>query len=154
MNIEDLIKLSSVFINAPEDEMLLTKLVEAKGYKTELAERFVAFMPIAFGRVVIKQLGEVSFTSTYIVKEDGNEYSLTDEPLYCLAQSLAVESYENGTIGREVFSAIATRSAEIGSVNKALNEGIDINGAKFSPILLFGYKTLGKKQGLFGGIFS
>lgn len=154
MNIDDLINLSSIFVNAPDDDGALTKIVEDRGYKTDLAERFVAFMPLAFGRVVINKIGSVSFTSSYKVKEQNREFSLEEEPIYCLAYKLAFESYENGILEREVFSAIATRSAELDSVNKALNAGEDINGAKFSTILLFGFNTLGKPTNWFRRIFS
>jgi hypothetical protein len=153
MELDDLINLSEIFVDAPDDEAL-TKVVESKGYKKELAERFVAFLPIAFGRIVIAQIADVSFTLNYKVKETSNEYSLTNEPIYNLAHDLAVESYEKGRITREVYSAIALRSAELVAVNKALNAGEDINGANFSTIVLFGYKTLGKSNNWFRSIFS
>ena len=59
MNIEKLIELSEVFLDAPEDDAELVHIVEGKGYDKNFAERFVAFMPLAFGRVVIDQLGTV-----------------------------------------------------------------------------------------------
>jgi len=154
MNVDDLINLASVFVDAPDDDEALTKIVENRGYKIDLAERFVAFMPLAFGRVVISKIGDVSFTSNYKVKEQNQEFALNEEPIYCLAYKLAIESYEKGIIEREIFSAIATRSAELNSVNKALNAGEDINGAKFSTILLFGFNTLGKPKSWFRRIFS
>ncbi len=154
MNITDLINLSSVFLDAPNDDGALTKIVEGRGYKTDVAERFVAFMPIAFGRVVINKIGNVTFTSSYKVDEQNGEFSLVEEPIYRLAYELATESYDKGVLEREVFSAIATRSAELNAVSKALNSGEDINDATFSTLRLFGFKTLGEPTNWFRRIFS
>ena len=154
MDIKDLITLSEIFLNASEEDGDLVRIVEQKGYKTVDAERYVAFMPIAFGRVVINRIGKVSFSSLYKIKENSRVYSLEKEPIFCMATDLAIKCYEQGIVDKEVFSAIATRSAELNAVDKALNAGDDINGAEFAPIFLFGYKTLGKKKRWFSHLYS
>jgi len=154
MNIENLIEISDVFVEAPdEDQDLIVQVIE-KGFSKNEAERVVGFMPIAFGRAVIEQVSEVTFSEKYKVKENSKEYSLNDEPIYCTALNLAKESYDKGVIEQATFAAIATRSAELDAVNKALNEGQDLTGAKFAPVLLFGYETLGETKGWFKRVFS
>ncbi len=155
MNRDQIIKLSTIFHGAEntEDAELISKLIE-NGISVEEAERFIAFLPIAFGRVIINQIGNVHFSGLYKIKENGMEFELNDEPIYRFAEEIANESYISGLVGREVFSAIATRSAELNAVNNALNEETDLNSAEFKPVLLFGYKTLGKRKGLLSGIFG
>jgi hypothetical protein len=155
MNKEHIVNLISVFSGSEnlEDEDLINKLRE-NGLNMEEAERLIAFFPIAFGRVIINTLGNVDFSDLYRIKENGKEFKLTDEPIYKLAENVALESYETGLVGRELFSAIATRSAELNAVNKALNEDVDLNSAVFKPVLLFGYKSIGKNKEFLSGIFS
>lgn len=102
-----------------------------EGFGLEESERLVAFLPIAFARVVIAHLAKVSFTADYRVKETNRVYLLSDEPIFVEAIKLATESYHNGLIAREAFTALASRSPELDAVNKALNDGADINGATF-----------------------
>lgn len=115
-----------------------------EGFGLEESERLVAFLPIAFARVVIAHLAKVSFTTDYRVKETGSVASLSDEPIFIEAIKFATESYHNGLIPRDAFSALASRSPELDAVNKALNDGVDINGASFHTIEIFGYKSFGK----------
>lgn len=115
-----------------------------EGFGIEESERLAAFLPIAFARVVIAHLAKVSFTADYKIRETGRVFSLSDEPIFVEAIKLATESYHNGLIARETFSALATRSPELDAVNKALNDGADINGASFNTIELYGYKYIGK----------
>jgi len=59
MDSVELVNLASIFLDSSEkDDEDLINIVEGKGFKRELAERYVAFMPIAFGRVVIKQIAD------------------------------------------------------------------------------------------------
>ncbi len=149
-----MIDISDVFLEETTEDQDLVKLIEARGIEKHNAERCVAFMPIAFGRVIINEIGNVDFSDKYKIHKSSKRYLLTEDKIYCSAMELAIESYKTGLVGREVFSAIATRSAELVAVNKALNNDSDINGAEFKDILLFGYSTIGNKKGWFGGIFS
>ncbi len=154
MNTEELISLSGIFVGASDDDTELVESLEKRGYAQAVAERYVAFMPIAFGRVIISQVGNVGFSSLYKTSESSKEFNLNEEPIFTLASDLAVQSYEQGILEQEVFSAIASRSSEFNAVNKALNDGGVIYGATFAPVLLFGYKTLGKTKGFLRGLFS
>jgi hypothetical protein len=58
------------------------------------------------------------------------------EPIFQLATELAVEVYHNGP--RELFKTIASRSAVITTINKALNAGGSLEGATLSGPALIG----------------
>jgi hypothetical protein len=155
VNREQLIALSAIFCRAEnsDEAELISKLVQG-GLGEDEAERVVAFLPIAFGRVVISQVGEVRFSRTYMTEDTGREFELDAEPIYCLALEVAKESYASGILGRERFSEIATRSAELQAVNKALNAGVKVDGSETHPVLFFGYKTLGTPRGFFKRLFG
>jgi hypothetical protein len=149
MDVDKLIKFTDYFANAlgKDDEVIVQEMVR-RGEPLEVAERVVVFLPIAFGRVVISHMANVTFSEEFKVRETNQFGSLLNEPIYVEALKLACESYHSGTIPREVFTAIATRSHEIDAVNKALNESVDINGAKFSPVVIFGWRTFGTQSWL------
>jgi hypothetical protein len=147
MDQEQLIKLTGYFVNSldKDDEDLVQEMVRS-GETLEIAERVVVFLPIAFSRVVISHMANVTFSEEFKVKETNQLGSLLNEPIYVEALKLACESYHSGTISGDVFTAIATRSHEIDAVNKALNASVDINGSKFSPVVIFGWRTFGKQS--------
>jgi hypothetical protein len=134
-----------VFLDAPDqnDQQLVAILLK-KGVQIETAERFVAFLPIAFGRAVLERMGAVKFSDTFVVKETGKQYRLTDEAIFNEAQALANESFQTGVMSKDMFSAVAMRSAELRAANNALNQGTKIDGAPFSPVVIWGYTTFGK----------
>ncbi|HEY6020953.1 MAG TPA: hypothetical protein VIY48_13940 [Candidatus Paceibacterota bacterium] len=106
----------------------------------------VAFLPIAFGRVVIAHIGKINFTTRYRIQETGHSCSFSEEPIFIEAIKIATESYHTGLVPRELFSAVALRSAELDAVNKALNNGDVIDGASFNDVVFSGYKTLCKRK--------
>ena len=147
MTNDDLIKFADVFVGTLDaDDLTLVETLEKRGVSRYTSERYVAFMPIAFGRVVISNIAQVTFSDKYSLREsiEPIEYSLSNEPLYINAFKMAEESYKGNVLSGELFNAIALRSAELSSVSKALNAKVDINGGVFQPVLLWGYKTLGK----------
>lgn len=146
MKRDQLIQVAQYFVGKTGmDDGDLVDLLHGNGLAREESERLVAFLPIAFGRVVIAHIGKVSFTTDYRVKETGKTYSLSDEPIFVEALKLAAEGYHSGLFSRESFTAVALRSPELDAVNKALNDGTDINGASFQTVEFFGYKSLGKR---------
>lgn len=139
--------------NADLSDRELVKCLCNERFTLEESERLVAFLPMAFARVVISHLAKVSFKTDYRIKETGKIASLMDEPIFVEASKLAIESYHSDLMARETFSAVAARSAEFNAVNTALNGGVDINGASFNTVEVFGYKTFGK-AGWFNRIFG
>jgi hypothetical protein len=78
------------------------------------ADRAVALLPIAFGRLVLD--GLVALPATF---HDGQrEIPFAEDPLYRAAEELARTQVRHGDI-----DDIAFRSAEVAAVNQALNAG-------------------------------
>ena len=98
-------------VQGKDNEDLIT-MVEQHGYARDMAERYVALLPIAFGRVVMQAVGHVTFSETYKISAESDEYDLREEDIYVQALQLAIANYESGELGRERFTAIASRSAE------------------------------------------
>ena len=143
MHSEDLAKVTEVFLNSGgKEDVELVRELEQRGFDTHTAEGYVAFMPIAFGRVLIRQMAKVSFSDKYCPTEDSTERSLTDEEVYLEAFRLASES----SLGEDVFAAIAMRSAELKAIHQALEQNADVDGGEFGPVVLFGYETLGRAK--------
>ncbi len=146
MTPEQLLQISQYFAAAAgkDDGDLINMLMEA-GHPREFAERLVAFLPIAFGRVVIAHIGEMDLSDEYLVTETNSRHSLLNEPVYTSALAFATGAYQSGILSRDCFSAVATRSAELSAVNRALNKGADLHGASMGPVVLFGYETFGRE---------
>lgn len=128
--------------------------LESQGLSLSEAERVSAFLPSAFCRIALSHKFDLGFPDTYKVQGVEGEFPYKAEPIYKLAIDIASDIYHNEPELSEVFNSIATRSAEFITINKALNEGAEITGASLSATSYFGYRTLGKKRGLFTKISS
>lgn len=146
MNKKDILKLFDLFVEYQHlDDMALVSQLQQEGFSLPDAERCVAFFPIAFGRVVIEQLAKVTFSQHYTLKEElyQHEYPLAEEPMYQMALKVATQGFNRSKVRAEVFQAVINRSAEVIAVNKALNQYVDVDGAKLN-LVLWGYQTLGQ----------
>jgi hypothetical protein len=85
----------------------------AGGFPPGLASRAVAFVPLAFGRRMLR--GVVSLPATFV--GPAGEAPLAGEPLFVLAEKLVAAA------SREEIERIGPRSAEVRAVNAALNAG-------------------------------
>jgi hypothetical protein len=112
------------------DDGALRRELMTIGMSERDAQRLLAFVPLAFGRVLVDKL-PIRFPETVIVIERGTEREsrLADEPLFTLAIDLA----RRGTLTRDQFSALALRSAEMRALNKALNAGSKPEDLLVSP---------------------
>jgi len=88
-------------------------LLVRNGVPSGVATRAVAFLPLAFGRRLLR--GLITIPDAFVV--DGREVPLASEPLYAIAEALAEHA------GREHIERIGLRSGEFNAVNQALNAG-------------------------------
>ena len=88
-------------------------LLERNGVPRGVATRAVAFLPLAFGRRLLR--GLITIPDAFVV--DGREVPLASEPLYAIAEALAERA------GRDHIERIGLRSGEFNAVNQALNAG-------------------------------
>jgi hypothetical protein len=104
-----------------------------------VARRLIDWLPEAFGMVLVSHMGKVTLPKTFRAKTDQGkwiEIELTVEPIFHDAIRLAMDMYHSGP--RNTFSNVATRSAVVDGVNRALNGGESLDGASFSGPALLG----------------
>ena len=103
-----------------------------------VAERLVALVPLAFGRVLISHIEKLEFpTYAILTARDGSPQScdLRSDEIFRAALEMATAMYHEGP--RRLLQAAATASSEVAAVNQALNAGSRLAGGQFSaPRLL------------------
>jgi hypothetical protein len=126
-----LLRAIQVFGECSEETRLVEALVAA-GFGRRESRQLKAFLPLAFGRAVIEAKWQIDFGKTVSAQTRTGawvEIPLRDLPLYQAALSLARESYKTGLVPRELFSAVATHSADLNTVSDALDAGLEIDHA-------------------------
>lgn len=123
----------------------LVKVLVGSGLPLGSAERLIAFLPIAFGRTVIRKLGTVKFSDSFSIQNKVGLFQLSNEPIYRMAVEVAESISDYPEVSRDVFSAVALRSAELSAANKALKEEESIDGAEFGTVVFWGYDTFHSK---------
>ena len=101
--------------------------------------RLVDWIPEAFGYVLMPHVADMTLPTTFSAKaKDGTwkEFSLDREPIFGEAVKIASAMYRDGP--RTVFSNVAKRSYLVDAVNKALNAGDSLAGAKMGGPKMLG----------------
>jgi hypothetical protein len=93
-------------------------LLEKLGVEPQAATRFAVFVPIAFGRVVLGDLG-VTCTSSYRVEGSDELHDLAAFPEFGAATEAARRADRN----RAAFRSAVEAGPEFDAVNNALNGG-------------------------------
>lgn len=144
LHIDRIKELLYLFVELKDmDDTGIARALNDAGLELEYAERVSAFFPSAFCRIAICHKYQIDFPDTYRVEWSDSEFEYKNEEVYKLAIELGATIYHNEPELAEIFNSIVTRSAEYNTVSRALAAGSDINGAKLSPTLYFGYDTLG-----------
>lgn len=99
-------------------------------------QALLAFVPMAFGRVALKDL-PVRFSDTAILREspddEGREVRLSQEDVFAIATQLAIGALDQDGLTQDQFLAVAMRSAEVHAINQAVLEGADAQDLVVSP---------------------
>lgn len=129
-----------VLAQLPElpDDPELVVVLERAGLDPADAQRLVALLPLAFGRVALERFGIVGLPrDAWVGHPDGgsSEIRLTDQPLY--RPALAAAAAARGT---PEFDALAGRSVEVMVLAPAIRagEGVDVRG--LSCPLFYGFE--------------
>lgn len=119
------------------DEDIVSELC-ATGVSRLLAERLVALVPLAFGRVLLAHLEPMEFPmSAVLMTQDGSPKScdLTTDQTFISALELATTMFHEGP--RDLFQAAATVSAEVAAASELLHSGATLAGVRFTePMFL------------------
>lgn len=129
MNVQEAIKIAmSIFAENNGNWELSEKALRNCDIPLPLAEKILEFMPLAFGRAFMKDLG-VMFKDEYVryVHSDNKivekyRVRLIDEPVFRESLKIA-SSMVSKRIAGEDFQAIAFTSAEFRIVNEMMNKG-------------------------------
>jgi hypothetical protein len=123
------------------DEELREQLYD-QGIEPSLARACVIFVPMAWGRLILKDLG-MTPPETFIEHDRSNgqqvEKKYADQMEFVWAKTIAGLYWQSPEYS-PVCQLIATRSAEIDAVNNALNGGIteeQLRETEFAPTKLY-----------------
>lgn len=124
-----------------DDGQVCSALIES-GVQPEIAEKLVMFLPIAYGRVVLKKIG-IRFSDSFKHPlNDGTlvEHAFADEPIWRAIVECACDEVSRGISGEHLLS-VAARSAEFDAVNQLLNAGsTPANIVLTPPVILWHIK--------------
>jgi hypothetical protein len=114
-----------IFLKHPSaTESELVGKISAGVGSSDLAERLVEFVPLAFGRIILVRAG-VQLPGRFVrMLDDGTftpECPLEAEPVWKPAMDFARRAETR--LSKDEFLAIAARSAEFDAVNKACQAG-------------------------------
>jgi hypothetical protein len=130
-----------VSTNPSWDDNRIEEELRKRGVEDELAQELVSFVPLAFGREIVEQLG-VKCSDKYIMRnlldDSEHELPLAMELAYAWAKGMIGE-YRNAE-RNNIFKLIAQRSAEFDAVNNALNQGAnaeDLKGSTIGPCVVY-----------------
>jgi hypothetical protein len=116
-----------------DPSMVRVWLIRA-GLTREQAMEVTSFIPLAFGRELLRGMG-VNLSDSYVQagERDGTcvERKLADEPMFSKARALV--PMIAAELGQDVFTAVALQSSELRAVNEALNHGVSPDGLVASP---------------------
>ena len=107
---------------------------------SELTRRALDWLPEAFGIVLVShmELG-ITLPQSFMARNHAGvwlEFPLDSDPIFADSLKLATTVFHNGP--RDVFSALATASSIVDTVNQTLNSGGSLAGAVFQPIRMHG----------------
>lgn len=103
--------------------------LRAAGFDSGPAIRFANFLPMAFARPALEQLGVTQFSPTVFVNlVDGRriDVRLDRQPEYVAGLKLARQHRSIGCMPHDIYVAVAESSADIDAVSNALNAGVDL----------------------------
>jgi hypothetical protein len=125
-----------------DEEDMIEELV-SRGIDHRTANRLIALVPLAFGRVLITHIARVGFSADFVAKTGERESvrPLKEEPIYVEARLVATAMFHEGP--RKLFEPAATFSAELNAVNQALAHGDTLEGATLRPPVLTGFSEAG-----------
>ena len=112
-------------------------LLEGAGYDHILASKLVTLVSLAFGRVFVAHIDEVSMSDGFYLGHGAGrvELPLRGEPIFVEAIQLAGEMMHGGP--RDLLEAAIELSPEYRAANEALHQGMSLKGATLVTPTIF-----------------
>jgi len=121
-----------------QDREILFALTHA-GFTQREADLLMAFVPLAFSRPILEELGVAHFVDTVSAKNRSGEWiqvPLASQAVYQAALTFAREHRRVGLIDNEVFKVWALRCSQLAAVSNALDAGAEVRGATVATALI------------------
>jgi hypothetical protein len=121
-----------------KDSEILLALTHA-GFTNSEADALIAFVPLAFSRPIMEELGVAHFSESVSAKNKSGQWiqiPLASQTVYVAALTVAREHRRSGLIDRDVFKTLALRCSQLDAVSNALNAGADVRGATVATALI------------------
>lgn len=121
-----------------QDGEIIHALTHA-GFTQLEADLLMAFVPLAFSRPIMEELGVAHFVDTVSAKNRSGEWTevpLASQVVYQAALLFAREHRRVGLIDNDVFKVLALRCSQLAAVSNALNAGADVRGATVATALI------------------
>jgi hypothetical protein len=118
------------------EDGVIREALTRRGVSPAVAEQAVALIPLAFGRWMIARMEMAPPPDEAIVMRDDKSQRtirLADNAIFRDASRLVDEGLKHGTISKDDFEAIMTRSSEFQALNTALHAGSKPADLVFSP---------------------
>ncbi|WP_421794149.1 hypothetical protein [Hydrocarboniphaga effusa] len=138
VSIETLSKIGELAVSGLTIENYESAVADLVG-DPDLARRIIDWLPEAFGLVLIGHMGDVTLPKTFRAKDRSGkwiELPFSREPIFADALDFASLTYHNGP--KHLFSGLAVQSSVVDTVNKTLNAGESLTGARLGPITMTG----------------
>ena len=140
MNIHCVIEqsLDVFYENQQADDEQIFYSLKQKGWDEITCSKIIAFVPIAFCRLLLHSSG-VSFSEYYIIMQSDTKVKqkkrLDSEPFFKIAFNIAI--LKSKACDQNYFMSVATRSSEFNVVNSALNRGSILEDLILTPLVVF-----------------
>ena len=108
----------------------LVAALHRHGVETRRARRLVVFVPMAFGRDLASRMHVRTRLDVSIRRADG---SWVTRPLQAFPEFRVAEELTQ-QLGRDDYSALARRSAEVAVISKALDDGSGVEGGEVRSV--------------------
>jgi hypothetical protein len=128
-------------MNLNDDEV--TALLRQHGLSSDDADRLLALLPIAFGRVTLRQMGVTSFSDDAHVFATGAKpvaIRLSDQPVFAAGVRMG-ESLYRRTPPSNAFRLLAARSPEVSAMLDVLDAGDSAANSKIASPGFAGYEA-------------
>ena len=126
-------------INQGAKEQYLVEQLTLRGVDKVKAEKYIIFVPIAFGRFHLTiRYNDLEFNDFYYENGCLEEILLSEDEIYKWAYNLAKKNQEKSFLTEQEYLAVILRSPEIKNIVEALRLKKEIDGAKFRTAINIG----------------
>ena len=138
VSIETLSKIGELAVSGLTTEKYENAVADLAG-DPDLARRIIDWLPEAFGLILVGHMADITLPKTFMAKDRSGEWMeipFSKELVFGDALEFASLTYHNGP--KHLFSGLAAQSSVVDAVNKALNAGESLTGARLGPIKMAG----------------